>query len=234
MAERDDALEAAWRRVAARLRGSDVADGPAALGLLADIEGLRRALDRAELSAVRAARRHRTSWAEIATELGVSRQSAWERWRDLDLDVDRPAGGRDEGLDGTLGDAVDGLVGETAATVADAVAAPVASGRARRSLGRGVVPDVIGLGAESAGAVLRGAGFVPVLHDPGDARLPLAADATGTVTDQVPRGGTRRRGGSQVTVWLTRGGGGAAGVREPRRPSPTPRQARGVADPVDG
>ena len=27
---------------------------------------------------------HGKSWAEIATHLGVTRQSAWERWRDLD------------------------------------------------------------------------------------------------------------------------------------------------------
>jgi hypothetical protein len=38
----------------------------------------------AELVAVRTARRHGKSWREIATKLGVTRQSAWERWRDLD------------------------------------------------------------------------------------------------------------------------------------------------------
>ncbi len=55
-----------------------------ALGALEDISTLRRALDQAELAAVRAARGDGKSWAEIATMLGITRQSAWERWRDLD------------------------------------------------------------------------------------------------------------------------------------------------------
>ena len=57
-----------------------------ALGALEDISTLRRALDQAELAAVRAARGDGKSWAEIATMLGITRQSAWERWRDLDPD----------------------------------------------------------------------------------------------------------------------------------------------------
>jgi hypothetical protein len=63
----------AWERLARRL-GS----GEEALGALSDIGLVRRQLDQAELEAVRAARRDRKSWAEIATRLGVSRQSAWE------------------------------------------------------------------------------------------------------------------------------------------------------------
>jgi hypothetical protein len=50
---------------------------------LGDIRLVRGLLDQAELGAVRAARREGRSWAEIATILGVTRQSAWERWRDL-------------------------------------------------------------------------------------------------------------------------------------------------------
>jgi hypothetical protein len=46
-------------------------------------------LDQAESAAVRAAGLHGKPWAEIATQLGVTRQSAWERWRDLD-DAPRP------------------------------------------------------------------------------------------------------------------------------------------------
>jgi DNA invertase Pin-like site-specific DNA recombinase len=72
----------AWRRLAAnseRPRGDD--DG---LASLSDIGVVRRMLDQAELAAVRTARRGGKSWAEIATHLGVTRQSAWERWRDLD------------------------------------------------------------------------------------------------------------------------------------------------------
>jgi hypothetical protein len=72
----------AWRRLAVnseRPRGDD--DG---LASLSDIGVVRRMLDQAELAAVRTARRGGKSWAEIATHLGVTRQSAWERWRDLD------------------------------------------------------------------------------------------------------------------------------------------------------
>jgi hypothetical protein len=50
---------------------------------LGDIRLVRGLLDQAEMGAVRAARREGRSWAEIATILGVTRQSAWERWRDL-------------------------------------------------------------------------------------------------------------------------------------------------------
>src|SRR5215207_3891347 len=73
----------AWERLAGRPRS-----GEEALVALSDIGLVRRLLDQAELEAVRAARRDRKSWAEIATRLGVSRQSAWERWRELD---DEPA-----------------------------------------------------------------------------------------------------------------------------------------------
>ena len=55
-----------------------------AMHALADVAEVRRALDQAELSAVRTARRHARSWTEIATMLAITRQSAWERWRDLD------------------------------------------------------------------------------------------------------------------------------------------------------
>lgn len=48
---------------------------------------LRRALDQIEMTAVRVARQHSKSWTEIATTMGVTRQSAWERWRDLDESV---------------------------------------------------------------------------------------------------------------------------------------------------
>jgi PASTA domain len=70
---------AAWERIAGRPRS-----GEEALTALSEIGIARRLLDQAELEAVRVARRDRKSWAEIATRLGVSRQSAWERWKDLD------------------------------------------------------------------------------------------------------------------------------------------------------
>jgi DNA-binding Lrp family transcriptional regulator len=70
---------AAWERLA-----TPPGSGEEALGALSDVGVVRRMLDQAELDAVRAARRDRKSWAEIAIRLGVSRQSAWERWKDLD------------------------------------------------------------------------------------------------------------------------------------------------------
>ncbi|TCK23041.1 PASTA domain-containing protein [Pseudonocardia endophytica] len=69
----------AWQRLARRRRAD-------ALEALTDIGELRRLLDRVELEAVRDARADGRSWAEIATRLGVTRQSAWERWRDLDAE----------------------------------------------------------------------------------------------------------------------------------------------------
>ncbi|ONH26576.1 hypothetical protein BL253_24305 [Pseudofrankia asymbiotica] len=74
-------------------RPENIDHGEAALGALTDIGTLRRLLDQTELEAVRAARFHRKSWAEIATRLGVSRQSAWERWRDLDENLPPLASG---------------------------------------------------------------------------------------------------------------------------------------------
>src|ERR1700752_2421511 len=80
----------AWRRLAANSGRPRDDDG---LDALSDIGVVRRMLDQAELAAVRAARVHGKSWAEIATQLGVTRQSAWERWRDLD---DSPGRGEPE------------------------------------------------------------------------------------------------------------------------------------------
>ncbi len=80
----------AGREVWERLTGRPTS-GEEALDALSDIGLVRRLLDQAELEAVRAARRDHRSWAEIATRLGVSRQSAWERWRDLDDEPGRTA-----------------------------------------------------------------------------------------------------------------------------------------------
>ena len=59
----------AWKRLR-RWHERGTADGDAALDALSDIGALRRLLDQAELSAVRAARGRAKSWAEIATRLG--------------------------------------------------------------------------------------------------------------------------------------------------------------------
>jgi hypothetical protein len=52
------------------------------MSALQDIRLVRGLLDQAELGAVRTARQCGKSWAEIGTMLGMTRQSAWERWHD--------------------------------------------------------------------------------------------------------------------------------------------------------
>ena len=59
-------------------------DGDAALQALVDVHLVRGLLDRAELVAVKTARKHGKSWSEIGTMLHMTKQAAWDRWRDLD------------------------------------------------------------------------------------------------------------------------------------------------------
>jgi hypothetical protein len=174
------------------------------LEALDDIGEVRRVLDQAELEAVRTARRHGRSWAEIATRLGVTRQSAWERWRDLDEPVAAPT-------PAAVGEALPlSLVVEE---VLDRTAREVR----RRSTVR--VPNVVGLQYDDARDVLRDMALVAVAPDP-DAPPVFG----GTVTDQSPEAGAKVPAGSTVTLWVERGGG--SGVREPRRPGPDRGHAR--------
>jgi hypothetical protein len=182
----------AWRRLAAR-SGRPTEDG---LDALSDIGVLRRMLDQAELEAVRTARRLGKSWAEIATHLGVTRQSAWERWRDLD---DSP-----------------GVMGDAAAELVDMRV------RESRRAARVTVPNVVGLDWLDARDVLTGKGLLAISAEPD---VPSTAGERGwIVTDQSPESGARVSAGAVVRLWLN--GDGGAGVREPRRPHPTPRSAR--------
>jgi Homeodomain-like domain len=48
------------------------------------IQEIRGKIDRNELATVKLARQAGLSWADVATALGVSRQAAWERWREID------------------------------------------------------------------------------------------------------------------------------------------------------
>jgi PASTA domain/Homeodomain-like domain len=195
----------AWRRLAAnagRPRHDD--DG---LARLSDIGVVRRMLDQAELAAVRAARQHGKSWAEIATHLGVTRQSAWERWRDLD---DAPTGGESErSAESTvLSDAASHLIEMRALEQRRASKVPV--------------PNVVGREWIEARDVLADAGLVAINAQPDS---PTDPGSQGwVVTDQSPESGAMVRAGSVVRLWLR--GDGDAGVREPRRPQPTPRSAR--------
>jgi PASTA domain len=192
----------AWRRLAAR-GGRRVEDADA-LEALSDIGVVRRMLDQAELTAVRSARRHGKSWAEIATHLGVARQSAWERWRDLDESVDE--------ADRTA----------ESAAVADAAAGLVeARAREQRRASKVIVPSVVGLEWIEARDVLNDKGLVAITADPDTPTAP--GDRGWVVTDQSPESGARVQAGAVIRLWLN--GDGGAGVREPRRPRPTPRPA---------
>ncbi len=191
-----DQARHAWRRLAASSgRPVDDADG---LAFLSDVGVVRRMLDQAELAAVRAARLHGKSWAEIATHLGVTRQSAWERWRDLD--------------------------GSAESTVLQDAAQHLLKMRAQeqRRGSKVLVPNVVGLEWLEARNVLTGDGLVAINAQPD---TPAEPGSRGwVVTDQSPESGARVPAGSVVRLWLR--GDGDAGVREPRRPRPTPRSAR--------
>jgi hypothetical protein len=161
----------AWRQLAAGgKRPSEDDDG---LASLSDIGVVRRMLDQAELTAVRTARLHGKSWAEIATHLGVTRQSAWERWRDLD----------------------DSLRGEPqlspeATVLKDAAAHLLEMGaRERRRASKVLVPNVVGLEWTEARDVLAGTGLVAINAQP-DA--PTDPESRGwVITDQSPESGAR-------------------------------------------
>jgi hypothetical protein len=179
--------------------------GPMSLSALSDIGLVRHLLDQAELVAVRTARRHGKSWAEIATKLGVTRQSAWERWRDLDDSR--------EATDAVLEAVTTDLVGEAT--------------RNLRRQSRTKVPYVVGLSWASARERLYEAGLRAVGSDPDARPLEVGEWAGIIVTDQSPESGARVPQGTPVRLWTERRGG-SAGVREPRRPKPDPRVGREV------
>ena len=198
-----------WKRLSGWLPGgTPTDDGAAALRALADVADVRRSLEQAELSAVRTARRHGRSWTEIATMLAITRQSAWERWRDLD-DAGGSAARRTPALD----------------TADDELVDPVR--RRRRNV---AVPDVVGLSAADALGILTHAGFDAVSATPEIGLFETSEDLRPTVVvRQYPDAGTEVASASTVRLWLERGDG-EAGVREPRRPVPPPRVARAERD----
>jgi hypothetical protein len=183
--------------------------GDGATAALADICQVRHLLDQAELVAVGTARHHGKSWAEIATKLGVTRQSAWERWRDLDEEaVQQPIGA------GPTDTAIDAAIPELIERQA----------RESRRRGKIVVPSVVGMSWEDARQALQKRRLVAV--GPDQDGPPLAELTAGrVVADQVPEAGAKVPVGSPVTLWFEPRGG-SAGVREPRRPKPAPRAAR--------
>jgi predicted DNA-binding protein (UPF0251 family) len=54
---------------------------------LSSIREVRAKVDSSELETVRKARELGITWTEIATALGVSRQAAWERLHEMDVDT---------------------------------------------------------------------------------------------------------------------------------------------------
>ena len=66
--------------------GGDIGAKKELLYTLSCIRDVRAKIDANELQTVRMARESGLSWTEIATALGVSRQAAWERLREMDID----------------------------------------------------------------------------------------------------------------------------------------------------
>ncbi|HEY3925626.1 MAG TPA: PASTA domain-containing protein [Acidothermaceae bacterium] len=199
-------------------------DGDGALAALADVGFVRHLLDQAELVAVRTARRHGKSWAEIATKLGVTRQSAWERWRELD---EAPSEGPTvRRLANPVDDVVEavaaGLVADASATPAE-VLERTARDLRRRSNVR--VPNVLGTTWDDARVALMKVGLVALGPDPDGPPLEATNWPDAKVVFQSPESGAKVPAGSTVTLWVRRGGG-SGGVREPRRPLPGPQSAR--------
>jgi hypothetical protein len=207
---------AGWQRNVASEAAEPLDDGERALRALADTYLVRRTLDQVEFEAVRAARRHGKSWAEIAIRLGVTRQSAWERWRD----VDEP-----EGPQPTEPESQHDAASAIEAAAAEVTRQAMRKWRRRSSV---VVPNVIGMSWDDARGVLHGKGLVGVGPDPDGPPMAALGWPDGVITDQSPEAGAKVPPGSLVTLWVERGGG--SGVREPRRPKPDPKTRRRMRD----
>jgi hypothetical protein len=206
-------------------------NGESALNALADVGEVRRLLDQAELVAVRTARRHGKSWAEIATRLGVARQSAWERWRDLDETDEASMRGR-AAAGGDVSDAAAGTAVDRAARALARSGEIEWAALERRRRSSVVVPNVVGMSWDDARHALLDAGLVAVGPDPDGPPLTALGWPHAVVTDQSPESGAKVPAGTMVTLWIERGGG--SGVREPRRPIPRPSKGRATNDdPLD-
>jgi transposase-like protein len=199
-----------WIQFESDARGAHLHDGDGALRALGDVGQVRRLLDQAEFEAVRTARRQGRSWSEIAVRLGVTRQSAWERWRDVDESAPPEESRRDP-----------------VESAASELSLQAREGRRRGSV---TVPNVVGMAWDDARKVLRANRLTDVGPDPDG--LPLAALGWpgGVVVDQSPEAGAKVPPGSPVTLWLERGGG--SGVREPRRPRPDPLAGNKMRDEI--
>jgi transposase-like protein len=216
----------AWERLAGWYSaGGSPPEAGDPLVALSDVGLVRRLLDEVELEAVRAARRQGRSWAEIATKLGVTRQSAWERWRDLDGEREAPGAPR-----ATMPD-VEAQTPAARAAVFDREARAALRREARRQAWV-TVPNVVSLPFDEARTVLVERGLVGVPSDPDGPSATALGIEGAVVTDQSPEAGAQAPPGTPVTLWTDRGGG--SGVREPRCPEPTPRTGRKFVEEPSG
>ena len=85
-----------------------------------------------------------------------------------------------------------------------------------------IVPNVVGLEWIEARNVLNDNGLVAIHAEPQTPTMP--GYQRWIVTDQSPEPSAWVNAGSPIRLWLN--GDGGAGVREPRRPRPTPLSAR--------
>jgi hypothetical protein len=67
--------------------GSEIADKKELLYTLSCIRDVRAKIDANELQTARMARQSGITWSEIATALGVTRQAAWQRLREMEPDA---------------------------------------------------------------------------------------------------------------------------------------------------
>src|SRR5262249_5284724 len=141
-------------------------DGALALQALTDVVALRQVLSRVEFEAVQAARRQGKSWAEIAVRLGITRQSAWERWQ--------------------AGDQPDRGWRPVDSAVAQAVEAKVRTAAERRRQATVMVPSVLGMTWDDARSVLSDVSLVAGMPTP-----LMDSPAGGAVVDQSPEAGAR-------------------------------------------
>jgi PASTA domain-containing protein len=208
--------------------------GLRALRALEDSGLVRRLLDQVEFEAVRAARRSGKSWAEIAVKLGVTRQSAWERWRDVDEPAsERPEEPQAQQPRGGIGESVRlgvarGRPGSVTSSAAENPERVAREWRKRSTLN---VPNVVGMAYEIARKTLYELGLVIGSPDPDGPPVGALGWPDGVVVDQSPESGAKVPPGSVVRLWVERGGGGGgSNVREPRRPLPDPKSGQRMRD----
>lgn len=228
-----DRLEA-WYRTPRAFGAAQPGSGDDALTALADIGVARRLLDQAELEAVRNARRHGRSWAEIAVKLGVTRQSAWERWRDLDETASAPpaapaAPTAPDDIERSFEDDYDEL---EAQLLTDPGLPARMADELQPQMFMVTVPKVTAMTRHHAQTVLRRVNLIAVGPDSDGVPLDAVSDPDDIVIDQSPEADAKVPPGTSVMLWTDRRGG--SGVHEPRRPMPDPKTDRAMRDETTG